>query len=406
MKILVLNAGSSSQKIHLYEVQEPLPEQPQEPLWKGDVDWTKTHGKAVISIENSHGQKHEEEIETRSRPETTAKMLEMLWNGPTKVIERPDEIAMVGHRIVHGGDRYRASTRVTAEVKDTIRQLAAFAPLHNPANLEGIEAAEQLFTSQPQVAVFDTSFHSQMPPRAIIYPGPYEWFERGIRRYGFHGISHQYCTRRSAQILERDPATLRLVNCHLGNGCSLAAIQHGHSIDTTMGFTPLEGLMMGTRSGSIDPSILLYLQHQKGYDTEQLERVLNKESGLKGISGISSDLRPILRAIEEEQNERAILALDIYVYRLRLFIGMMVASLGGIDVLTFTGGVGENAPLVRARACDELGYLHLSLNAEKNAASPADEDIATADSAVRVLIVHTEEDWEIALECWRIAQQN
>jgi acetate kinase len=406
MKILVLNAGSSSQKICLYEVQEPLPEQAPEPLWKGNADWTRTNGKAVISIENRHGQKHEEEVETGSRPEITDKMLQMLWSGPTKVIEQQDDIAMIGHRVVHGGDRYRASTRVTTEVKDAIQQLAEFAPLHNPANLEGIEAAERLFKSQPQIAVFDTSFHSQMPPQAITYPGPYEWLEQGIRRYGFHGISHQYCTRRSAQILGRDPSILRLVNCHLGNGCSLAAIQHGHSIDTTMGFTPLEGLMMGTRSGSIDPSILLYLQRQKGYNTDQLEHILNKESGLKGISGVSGDLRQILHAIEKEQNERAMLALDIYVYRLRLFIGMMVAALGGIDVLTFTGGVGENSALVRERACGELDYLHLSLNAEKNAASPVDEDIATADSAVRVLIVHTEEDWEIALECWRIAHQN
>jgi acetate kinase len=406
MKILVLNAGSSSQKIRLYEVQEPLPEQAPEPLWKGDADWTRTNGKTVISIENGYRQKHKEEIETRSRPEITDKMLQMLWSGSTKVIEQPDDIAMVGHRIVHGGDRYRVSIRVTAEVKNAIQQLAEFAPLHNPANLEGIEAAEQLFKSQPQIAVFDTSFHSQMPPRAITYPGPYEWFEQGIRRYGFHGISHQYCTRRSAQILGRDPSTLRLINCHLGNGCSLAAIQHGYSIDTTMGFTPLEGLMMGTRSGSIDPSILLYLQRQKGYDPDQLERILNKESGLKGISGVSGDLRQILHAIEQEQDERAMLALDIYVYRLRLFIGMMVAALGGIDVLTFTGGVGENSALVRERACDGLSYLHLSLNAEKNAASPVDEDIAAADSAVRVLIVHTEEDWEIALECWRIAHQN
>jgi acetate kinase len=406
MKILVLNAGSSSQKIRLYEVQEPLPEQAPEPLWKGDADWTRTNGKAVISIENRYGQKHKEEIETQSRPEITDKMLQMLWSGPTKAVEQPDDIAMIGHRIVHGGDRYRASTRVTADVKDTIQQLAEFAPLHNPANLEGIEATEQLFKSQPQIAVFDTSFHSQMPPHAITYPGPYEWFGQGIRRYGFHGISHQYCTRRSAQILGRDPSTLRLVNCHLGNGCSLAAIEGGHSIDTTMGFTPLEGLMMGTRSGSIDPSILLYLQRQKGYDPDQLERILNKESGLKGISGISGDLRQILHAIEQEQNERAMLALDIYVYRLRLFIGMMVAALGGIDALTFTGGVGENSVLVRERACDGLSYLHLSLNAEKNAASPVDEDIAAADSAVRVLIVHTEEDWEIALECWRIAHQN
>jgi acetate kinase len=406
MKILVLNAGSSSQKIRLYDVREPLPDQAPEPLWKGDADWTKTKDKADLLIENIHGQKHEEEIEAGSRSEIVGKMVQMLWSGPTKVIEQPGEIEMVGHRVVHGGAQYRGSTRIASEVKVAIQQLAEFAPLHNPVNLEGIEATERLLGGVPQVAVFDTSFHSQMPLHAVTYPGPYEWFEQGIRRYGFHGISHQYCARRSAQILGRDLATLRLVNCHLGNGCSLAAIQDGYSIDTTMGFTPLEGLMMGTRSGSIDPSILLYLQREKGYDSNRLERVLNKESGLKGVSGVSGDLRQVMQAIEEEDNERAILALDIYIYRLRLFIGMMVAALGGIDVLTFTGGVGENSAIVRARACEGLAYLNLALNMEKNAASPVDQDIATADSAVRVLVVHTEEDWEIARECWRIAHQH
>jgi acetate kinase len=405
MKILVLNAGSSSQKIRLYDVHEPLPDQAPDALWKGDADWTKTNDKADLIIENVHGQKHQEEIEAGSRPEIVGKMLQMLWSGPTKIIEQPTEIAMVGHRVVHGGAQYRESIRITSEVRAAIQQLAEFAPLHNPANLEGIEATERLLGSVPQVAVFDTSFHSQMPLHAITYPGPYEWFEQGIRRYGFHGISHQYCARRSAQILGRDLASLRLVNCHLGNGCSLAAIQHGHSIDTTMGFTPLEGLMMGTRSGSIDPSILLYLQREKGYDGERLERVLNKESGLKGVSGVSGDLRQVIQAIEEEDNERAILALDIYIYRLRLFIGMMVAALGGIDVLTFTGGVGENSAVVRTRACEGLAYLNLALNRETNFASPVDQDIADADSAVRVLVVHTEEDWEIARECWRISHQ-
>jgi acetate kinase len=405
MKILVLNAGSSSQKIRLYNVEEPLPDQAPEPLWKGDADWTKTRDKADISIENVHGQKHKEEMEDGSRTKIVEKMLAMLWSGPTQVIGHPGEIAIVGHRIVHGGAQYRESTRITSEVKTAIGHLAEFAPLHNPANLEGIEATERLLQNIPQIAVFDTSYHSQMPLHAITYPGPYEWFEQGIRRYGFHGISHQYCARRSAQILGRDLSSLRLVNCHLGNGCSLAAIQHGHSIDTTMGFTPLEGLMMGTRSGSLDPSILLYLQREKGYDYSQLDRILNKESGLKGISGVSGDLRQVMHAIEEDDNERAILALDIYIYRLRLFIGMMVAALGGIDVLTFTGGVGENSAIVRARACEGLAYLNLTLNAEKNVASPVDQDIASDDSAVRVLVVHTEEDWEIARECWRIAHQ-
>jgi acetate kinase len=398
MKVLVLNAGSSSQKIRLYDVRESLSDQAPEPLWKGDADG------GYVTIANAHGQRYEGIIE-HATSSAVRSMLSMLWSGPTKVIDQPSEIDMVGHRVVHGGTRYRESTRITPEVKATIHKLAEFAPLHNPINLEGIEAAEQLLGNVSQVAVFDTSFHSQMPLYAVTYPGPYEWFEQGIRRYGFHGISHQYCVRRSAQILGRDLASLRLVNCHLGNGCSLAAIQGGHSIDTTMGFTPLEGLMMGTRSGSVDPSILLYLQRERGYTVDRLEQTLNKESGLKGVSGVSGDLRQVMQAIEEEDNERAILALDIYIYRLRLFIGMMVAALGGIDVLTFTGGVGENSAIVRARACEGLAYLNLALDLERNETPPVDQDIADAASAVRVLVVHTEEDWEIARECWRIAHQ-
>lgn len=402
MKILVLNAGSSSQKIRLYELNAPLPDRPPAPLWEGNADWTKEKNAADLKIANVHGQKMEQEIPSASRPEIIRQMLKMLWSGQTKVIEQPSEIATVGHRIVHGGPDYRESIHITPEVKKAIKDLSAFAPLHNPANLEGIEATEQLLGATPQVAVFDTMFHSHLPLKTTVYPGPYEWFEQGIRRYGFHGISHHYCARRSAQILGKELASLRIINCHLGNGCSLAAIQEGHSIDTTMGFTPLEGLMMGSRSGTVDPSILTYLQHSKGYSADQLDQILNKQSGLKGVSGVSSDLRQVMQAIEEE-NERAKLALDIYIYRLRFFIGAMLASLGGVDVLTFTGGVGENSPVVRAGACSSFDFLHLKLDTLKNTASPVDEDIATVDSAVRVLVVHTEEDWEIARECWHIS---
>jgi acetate kinase len=302
---------------------------------------------------------------------------------------------------VHGGPHYSQSVLITPEVKAEIRRFASFAPLHNPENLSVIETTERILDNIPQVAVFDTAYHSHLLPEAMIYPGPYSWFEQGIRRYGFHGISHQYCARRSAQIVGRDLKSLRIVNCHLGNGCSLAAIRAGQSIDTTMGFSPLEGLMMGTRSGSIDPSILFYLQREHGYSAAQLDQILNKESGLKGISGVSGDMREILHAIKEG-NQRAKLALLMYVYRLRYFIGAMIASLAGIDVLTFTGGVGENSPEVRAKTCEAFRFLGLQLDPDKNAASPADQDIATPESAIRVLIVHTEEDWEIARECWHI----
>jgi acetate kinase len=403
MKILVFNAGSSSQKSKLYEVNNPPPEQAPAPLWEGTADWTKAKQAGDLSIRTAHGATWKQELRSDSRADIVKQMLPLLWNGPTRVIGKPSDVAIVGHRVVHGGHILHESTLVTPQVKDTIRQLADFAPLHNPANLTGIEAAEQALSDIPQVAVFDTAFHAHLPREVMVYPGPYEWFDQGIRRYGFHGISHQYCARRSAQILGRNLSSLRIVNCHLGNGCSLAAIQDGRSIDTTMGFTPLEGLMMGSRSGSVDPSILTYLQRQQGYSTDSLEQTLNKASGLLGISGVSSDMRLVEQAMKDG-NEHARLAHDMFIYRLRYFIGAMIASLGGVDVITFTGGIGENDAEIRSRTCQGFQFLRLRLDEQKNSASPVDQDIATQDSAVRVLVVHTEEDWEIALECWRLAQ--
>ncbi len=298
---------------------------------------------------------------------------------------------------MHGGHELQESTLITPEVINTIRRLAEFAPLHNPANLDGIVTAQKVLGKTPQVAVFDTAFHKHLPREVTTYPVPYAWYEQGIRRYGFHGISHQYCSARSAQIVGRDLASLRIINCHLGNGCSLAAIRNGQSVDTTMGFTPLEGLMMGSRSGTVDPSILTYLQMQKGHTAQDLEDTLNKQSGLKGVSGISGDMRAIKQAIKEG-NERAQLARDIYLYRLRYFIGAMAASLGSVDIITFTGGIGENDAELRAQTCEKLSFLNLQLDQQKNAASPVDIEISTSDSAIRVLVVHTEEDWEIARE--------
>ncbi len=403
MKILVLNAGSSSQKSRLYEIGDSLPDQPQAPLWEADADWSEHQGETHCKITTSTGQSLEEKLPTISRQDVLAYLLKTLWSGKTQVVAQASEIDIVGHRVVHGGQEYRESTKITPAVKDAIKRLSAFAPLHNPLNLEDIEAIEQILPRVPQVAVFDTAFHSQLPMEAIVYPGPYDWFEQGIRRYGFHGISHQYCAHRAAQLLGRDLASLRLVTCHIGNGCSLAAIQDGHSIDTTMGFTPLEGLMMGSRSGSVDPSILIYLLRQKGYSADQFDTILNKESGLKGVSGVSGDMRAIHEAIEQS-NERAKLAYAIYVHRLRSFIGSMIAVLGGLDALVFAGGVGENDAEMRTDVCDAFAFLGLHLDPQKNAQSPSDQDIATANSAVRVLIVQTQEDWSIAKECWRIAR--
>ena len=402
MKILVLNAGSSSQKSCLYEVAgERLPDRPPEPLWEASVDWTHRQGFAEIKVKTSTGEVLKEEIPTQSRPKVITHLLEKLWQGKTAVIEHPSEINAVGHRVVHGGKEYCETVKVTAEVKAAIARLSALAPVHNPANLEGIETVESILgTEVPQFAVFDTAFHSHLPDAATIYPGPYSWVERGIRRYGFHGISHQYCAHRAAQLLHQDLQDLRLIICHLGNGCSLSAVLKGRCIDTTMGFTPLDGLMMGSRSGAVDPGILIHLIRQEGYTADQLDQELNKESGLKGISGISADLRQVMAEIEAG-NPRAKLALDIYIHRLRSCIGSMLASLEGLDALVFTAGVGENSAIVRSLACEAFEFLGLKLDNPKNQTRPVDQDIATEDSIVRVLVIHTQEDWAIAQDCYR-----
>ncbi len=400
MKILVLNGGSSTLKSRFYEISDTVPDTAPAPLWEADADWGEHEGMTKIKV-TAHEHTITGELHTDARQEIISHLLKMLWSGKAQVIDQPSDIDVVGHRVVHGGQEYQASIKVTPHVKDTIKRLAVYAPLHNPINLEGIEAIEQILPDVPQVAVFDTAFHAHMPQEAVVYPGPYEWYEEGLRRYGFHGISHHYCAERAAQLLGKPLEDLRLITCHIGNGCSLAAIQHGHSIDTTMGFTPLEGLMMGSRSGSVDPGILIYLMRQKGYTADQLDEILNKKSGLKGVSGLTSDMRELLSAMQKG-NERARLAFDIYIHRLRSGVGAMLASLGGVDALVFTAGVGENAPSVRWATCKALRFLGLKLDPAKNAQSPADQDIATADSTVRVLIVQTQEDWSIAKECWRL----
>lgn len=401
MKILVLNAGSSSQKSCLYELDETLPDLPPPPLWEAKVDWTKHPGRAELEVK-TRGTVLEEELRTTSRPDVIAHMLETLWSGDTQVIANPAEIDIVGHRVVHGGQELSQATRITPEVKEAIANLSTFAPAHNPANLEGIEAIEKILgTATPQVAVFDTAFHSTLPLAAATYPVPYEWFEQGIRRYGFHGISHQYCAHRTARLMSQELASLRLITCHLGNGASLAAIRDGQSVDTTMGFTPLEGLMMGSRSGSIDPGILIHLLQHADYDAQKLNDVLNQASGLKGVSGVSGDLRQIVDEIDKG-NQRAKLAFDMYVHSLRKHIGAMLATLGGLDALVFTGGIGENSAAIRAAACEAFRFLGLILDSQKNESSPADTDIAAADSVIRAFVVHTEEDWAIAQECWKL----
>lgn len=404
MKILVLNAGSSSQKSRLYEIDDAPLVEPREPLWEADIDWAGAAGQAEVTIQRGQGQVPvHQSLPVVPQAELLKQVLSGLWSGPLAVLEKPEEIHVVGHRVVHGGPHFRQSALVTPEMKVAIEKYTAFAPEHNTASLAGMQVISELLPKVAQVAVFDTAFHSDLPLAAVVYPGPYEWYERGIQRYGFHGISHQYCAQRTAQLLGRSLESLRLITCHLGNGCSLAAIRNGRSIDTTMGFTPLDGLMMGSRSGSLDPGILVHLLHHQGYTPRQLDETLHQNSGLKGISGQSADMRVILQA-RAEGHSRAILAFNMYVHRLREYIGAMLAVLGGLDALVFTGGVGEHSPEVRAAACETLGFLKLQLDMYKNAAPGVDQDIAAPGSAVRVLVVQTQEDWLIARQSWLLTR--
>jgi acetate kinase len=400
MKILVLNSGSSSQKSCLYEVGNTLPEHPPAPSWQGKIEWDGSQ--AGVQVQNSQGANLKDRLPVESRSHAIEQLLDTLWSGKARVVSAPSEIDVVGHRVVNGGEQYEEPTLITPEVKAAIARMSAFAPLHNRAELEGIDIVERRFGSVLQVAVFDTGFHSRLPQSAAVYPGPYEWLAQGIRRYGFHGINHQYCSERAAQLLGRDLRSLKLVTCHLGNGCSLAAVRDGRSVDTTMGFTPLEGLMMGTRSGSVDPGILTYLMRQGQFTGQQLDESLNTKSGLLGISGISSDMRQIVAAMRDG-HPRATLAFEIFVHRLQFCIGAMIAVLGGIDALVFTAGIGENSPEVRAAALANFGYLGVKLDPEKNAQSPPDQDIARPDSALRLLIIRAQEDWAIARDCWRLS---
>ncbi|HTQ54531.1 MAG TPA: acetate kinase [Bryobacteraceae bacterium] len=396
MKILVLNGGSSSFKSSLFDVTGIDGGAAPPPLWEARVDWEHHPGTAEIRVKAA-GRTTNRAVPVKAPLDSLDPLMEML---PSR-----EQIRVAGHRVVHGGRKFRDSARITPEVRAGIAEMASFAPEHNRLELEAIQCMERLLGPDAvQVAVFDTAFHASLPPPAYVYPGPYEWVGQGIRRYGFHGISHQYTSRRAAAILGRDLRSLRMITCHLGNGCSLAAIRDGVSIDTTMGFTPLEGLMMGTRSGTIDPGIVIHLVRHMGFRADELDRVLNKESGLRGISGLSGDMRAVMEAMARG-DVRAQLAFDLYVHRLCRETGAMLASLGGLDVLVFTAGVGENSPEMRAKVADAFAFLGIRLDEAKNAHSPVDSDIAAPDSAVRVLVVHTDEEWEIARESYRVVSQ-
>lgn len=395
MKVLVVNGGSSTFKCGFYEIGAgPLPVEAAQPTWQAHVEWSS--GSAAVRIQ-AGSKTTEFTCAAKSLVDPLAQVLE-------SVIGTVPAIDVVGHRIVHGGKTYRETSRLTSEVRAAIAKQAEFAPSHNRFELEAVETVDRVLGSGvEQIAVFDTAFHASLEPAAYVYPGPFDWLDQGVRRYGFHGISFQYATRRAAHLLGVPPEYLKLILCHLGNGGSLAAVRDGKSVDTTMGFTPLEGLMMGTRSGSIDPGILIYLLRHCGYAADQLDEILNRRSGLAGVSGDSGDMRKILAA-RAAGDARAGLAFDIYVHRLAREAGGMLAVLGGVDALVFTGGIGENCPPVREHLCCQFAFTGVKLDADKNEHNPRDSDIACQDSRVRVLVIHAEEEWEIARECHRFLQ--
>lgn len=405
MKILVLNAGSSSYKLAIYQINDSLPDKAQDPIWYGLFDWGRGTEAAFLHAHLENGVFVEKNIDASKSNEGLKLLLDTALNGTTKCINALSEINIVGHRVVHGGHDFQRPIFITPAVKKGIAKLFPLAPLHNPDNLKGIEIIEKLMPATPQVAVFDTAFYNTLSTAASTYAGPYSWGEQGIMRYGFHGISHKYCAHRCAQLLNRDLNSLKIVSCHLGNGSSLTAIDKGKGLDTTMGFTPLDGLMMGTRCGAIDPGILLFLLQERKLAVKELFHLLNYESGLKGISGLSGDMREIMR-LSSQGHARSKLAYEMYVHYLKRNLGAMIAVLGGIDAIIFTAGIGENVPQIRQEACEALQQMGLILDVEKNKQTHDDGVISTKKSKVYALVIQTKEDWSIACSCWDLAKHH
>ena len=386
MIVLVVNCGSSSLKYQLINMDN------EEVMAKGLVE--KIGLSDSLLTHKWNGQKKEVAQSIPDHKVAVKLVLDILTE--SGVIKSMSEIDAVGHRVVHGGEEFAASTVITDDVMKALEKCSAFAPLHNPANIIGINACAEIMPGVPQVAVFDTAFHQTMPAQAYMYGLPYELYkENGIRRYGFHGTSHRYVAGEIAKVLGKKVEDLRIINCHLGNGSSLCAIKNGKSVDTTMGFTSLAGVLMGTRCGDIDPAIVTTVMDQKGLSTKDMDTLMNKKSGVLGISGVSSDFRDLGDAAKEG-NERAQLALDMFHYQVRKEIGAFAAAMGGVDVITFTAGVGENGIEDRAAICKGLEYLGAKLDPEKNNVRGKDAEISTADSTVKLYVIPTNEELMIA----------
>ncbi len=404
MKVLVLNCGSSSVKFQVIETSlEMIEADTDRMLARGGVEKIGLSD-SRLAMEVPDRKPYQEIAEILEHRAAVERVLKVLTHPEHGVLANVGEIEAVGHRMVHGGEKFASSVRVTPEVEAMIEECVVLAPLHNPHNLRGLTAARSLLPKVPHVAVFDTAFHQSMPPRAFIYGLPYELYTRHkIRRYGFHGTSHRFVSIRTAALLGRPLEELRIVTCHLGNGCSMAAVDRGHSVDTTMGFTPLEGLLMGTRSGDIDAAIIPWVMAMEEVTLAQLNAMLNKHSGLYGISGVSSDMREIEAACATG-NRRAELAFDIFCYRIRKYVGAYAAAMGGLDAVTFTGGIGENSPLVRARTLAGLEFLGIELDEEANRTAPRGKQVVISRPGGRTaaVVIPTNEERVIARDTVRV----
>src|SRR5690554_1118754 len=394
MNIFVLNCGSSSVKYKLYDMKK------EKVLAEGRVEHV-GQDNAVITHQPIGGEKVSKAMPILEHTTAIRECLNLLTHPEHGVIKSVEEIDAVGHRVVHGGESFSDSVLITERTKEIIDSLAGLAPLHNPANLTGIRAAEKIMPNVPQVAVFDTAFHSTIPPHAFLYAIPYSVYQRHkVRRYGFHGTSHKYVSQRAAELMGRDIADLKIISCHLGNGASIAAVHGGKSVDTSMGFTPLEGLMMGTRSGDIDPGAIFYIMKQEQLNLHEIDSMLNKHSGLYGIAGVS-DMRDIERDIAND-DKLAKLAYGMYEYRIRKYVGAYVAAMNGVDAIVFTAGIGENTPSLRTALCANLSYLGIEIDEEKNKIRGEDVEISTPDSKVKVFVIPTDEELVIARDTAKI----
>ncbi|MBI9073078.1 MAG: acetate kinase [Melioribacteraceae bacterium] len=399
MRILVLNCGSSSIKYQFINTEEKIV------LAKGQVE--RIGMSSAVLTHTPHG-KEKIRIVGEILDHTIAieYVIAVLLSPNHGVIKDKNEIDAVGHRVVHGGETFSGSVLITDHVMKALNDNIELAPLHNPPNIKGIEAAKSHLPNTPQCGVFDTAFHQSMPNYAYLYGIPYELYKRyKIRRYGFHGTSHRFVSERAAAFLGKPVEDLKLITAHLGNGASISAIKGGKSIDTSMGFTPLEGLLMGTRGGDMDPSLILYVMGKEGLNLSEANTLLNKHSGIVGLSGLSSDMREIEDAVIDGSHKMAATAFDVFNYRIKKYVGAYIAALGGLDALVFTGGIGENSSLVRKAVCSNMEYLGLELDLEKNEKPVGDADVATENSRARILRIPTDEELVIALDTEKIVNE-